>query len=65
MKSAVWVVVVMFAAVFGVFVLGRGGLTGEATGTVFSVANSTVLSVIAGVIAIGVLIVAGLQQSRN
>lgn len=65
MKVTGWVVVVMLAAIAGVFLLGRGGLTGQATGSVVSFTSGTVLSVIAGIIAIGVLIVAGLQQSRN
>jgi len=65
MKVTAWVVVVMLAAVAGVFLLGRGGLTGQATGSVVSFTNGTILSIIAGIIAIGVLIVAGLQQSRT
>ena len=59
-----WVVVLVFAAVLGVGLLG-GGLTGEASGSGFPVTNSTVLSVVAAVLAIGVLIVAGLQQQSN
>lgn len=58
------IVVLVFAAVLGVGMLG-GGLTGQASGSAFPITNGTVLSVIAAVIAIGVLIVAGLNQGKN
>ncbi len=57
----VWMIVLVFAAVLGISFLG-GGLTGEATSTSLPVTNGAMLSVIAGVLAIGVLIVAGLKQ---
>ncbi len=58
------IVVLIFAAVLGVGMLG-GGLTGQASGSALPIANGTVLSVIAAVVAIGVLIVAGLNQGKN
>ncbi|PIN76167.1 hypothetical protein COV18_00535 [Candidatus Woesearchaeota archaeon CG10_big_fil_rev_8_21_14_0_10_37_12] len=57
-----WLVVLVFAAVLGVGLLG-GGITGQATGGL-KVTSGTILSVIAALLAIGVLIVAGLQQKR-
>jgi len=53
----------VFAAILGVALLG-GGLTGQATASAIKVTNGTVLSVIAALLAIGVLIIAGLQQGR-
>jgi len=58
------IVVLVFAAVLGVGLLG-GGLTGQASGYAIPITNGTVLSVIAAVLAIGVLIVAGLQQGKK
>jgi len=58
------IIVLVFAAVLGVGMLG-GGLTGQASGSALPITNGTVLSVIAAVIAIGVLIVAGLNQGKN
>lgn len=57
----VWMVILVFAAVLGIGVLG-GGLTGQAISSNIPVTNGTVMSVIAAVVAIGVLIVAGLKQ---
>lgn len=62
-SSGVWIVVLVFAAVLGVGMLG-GGLTGQASGANLPVTNGTVLSVMAALLAIGVLIVAGVQQGR-
>ena len=56
-----WIVVLVFAAVLGVGLLG-GGLTGQASGASLPVTNGTVLSVMAALLAIAILIVAGLQQ---
>ena len=63
---AVWVVLLAFGAVLGVGLLSQsGGLTGQATGSGIPVTSGTILSVIAAVLAIGVLIVAGLQQNKK
>ncbi len=62
-SSGVWIVVLVFAAVLGVGMLG-GGLTGQASGANLPVTNGTVLSVMAALLAIAVLIVAGVQQGR-
>ena len=63
MKAPVaWIVVMVFAAVLGIGLLG-GGLTGHASGGIPS-SNGTVLSVLAAILAIGVLIVAGLQTGK-
>ena len=56
-------VMLVFAAILGVALLG-GGLTGQATASQLQVTNGTVLSVIAALLAIGVLIIAGLQQGK-
>lgn len=61
--SGVWIVVLVFAAVLGVGLLG-GGLTGQASGANLPVTNGTVLSVMAALLAIAVLIVAGVQQGH-
>jgi len=58
-----WVVILVFAAVIGVGLLG-GNLTGQATGSAIPFTSGTVLSVIAAILAIGVLIVAGLKQNK-
>lgn len=60
-SSGVWIVVLVFAAVLGIGLLG-GGLTGQASGANLPVTNGTVLSVMAALLAIAVLIVAGVQQ---
>ncbi len=62
-SPAAWIVILAFAAVLGVALLGQGSLTGQAIGSQVVVTNGTILSVIAAVLAIGVLIVAGLQQT--
>lgn len=54
-------VVLVFAAVLGIGLLG-GGLTGQATSSIIPAVNGTMLSIVAAVVAIGVLIVAGLKQ---
>lgn len=64
LSPATLIVVLVFAAVLGVGLLG-GGLTGQASGSAIPITNGTVLSVIAAVLAIGVLIVAGLQQAKK
>jgi hypothetical protein len=61
--AAAWVIILMFAAILSVGLLGQGNLTGQATGSSLVVTNGTILSVIAAILAIGVLIVAGLQQA--
>lgn len=65
MNPIAWLVLLVFAAVLGVALIGQGNLTGQATGSVIPVTNGTILSVIAAVLAIGVLIVAGLQQTTQ
>lgn len=64
MNGVALLVTLVFVAILGVALLG-GGLTGQATGPSFPVTNGTILSVIAALLAIGVLIVAGLQQSKE
>lgn len=59
-----WFVTLVFASVLGIALLG-GGVTGQVTAPSLVVTNGTVLSVIAATIAIGVLVVAGLQQSAR
>ena len=54
----------VFAAILGIGLLGGGGLTGNASGASAVLGNSVVLSVGAALLAIGVLIVDGLQSSR-
>lgn len=61
---AAWVITLVFVAVLGIGLLGPG-LTGQAAGASFTVTSGTVLSVIAALLAIGVLIVAGLQQAKK
>ena len=56
-------IVLVFAAVLGIGMLG-GSLTGNASGAASVLGNSTVLSVGAALLAIGVLIVAGMQSAR-
>ena len=59
------IVVLVFSAIMGIALLARpNALTGGASG--IPVTNSgTVLSVIAALLAIGVLIVAGIQQEKR
>ena len=57
-----WIVVLVFAAIIGIGLLG-GSLTGQVSGSSLPSANGMVLSVMAALLAIGVLIVAGLQQA--
>ena len=54
-------IMMVFAAVLGIGVLGNG-FTGSASGSLFG--TSTILSVACAILAIGVLIVAGLQTTR-
>lgn len=56
-----WTFVLVAAAFLGVGLLG-GGLTGQATGAMVPVTSGTVLSVIGALLAIVVLIIAGLQH---
>jgi len=65
MSPVGWIVVLIFVVILGVGLLGQGNVTGQATGSPIPITNGTVLSVIAAVLAIGVLIVAGLQQSKK
>jgi hypothetical protein len=61
-----WIIVLVFAAVLGVGLLGnQGGLTGQVSGSNIPITNGTILSVVAALLAIGVLIVAGLQQPKR
>lgn len=60
-SSLGWLVVLAGTAIVGIGLLG-GGLTGQATGNVIPVTSGTILSVIAALLAIVVLIVAGFQQ---
>jgi len=59
-----WIITLVFVAILGIGLLGPG-LTGQATGHSFVVTNGTILSVVAAVLAIGVLIVAGFKQSKK
>ncbi len=60
------IVVLVFAAIMGVALLARtNALTGGASGIPVATNSGTVLSVVAALLAIGVLIVAGLQQQRH
>ena len=63
LSPSAWVVILVFASVLGIGLLGSG-LTGQASGASLVVTNGTVLSVIAALLAVGVLIVAGLQQTK-
>jgi len=66
LNSLAWIIVLVFTAVLSVGLLGqRGGLTGQAAGAGIPITSGTILSVIAALLAIGVLIVAGLQQSKK
>ena len=58
-------VTLVFAAIIGIALLAQpNALTGGASGAV-ATSSGTILSVIAAVIAIGVLIVAGFQQQKK
>ena len=59
-----WLVVFVFAAILAVGLLGKGNLTGGATGSLIQVNSGTILSVVAAVLGIGVLIVAGFKQTK-
>jgi len=59
--NAAWSVVLVFGAILGIGLLS-GGLTGEVTGAGVTLTSGTLLSVGAAVLAVGVLIVAGLKQ---
>lgn len=61
LNTAGYMVVLVFAAVLAVGLLG-GGVTGNVPAQSIPVNSGTVLSVGAAVLAIGVLIVAGLKQ---
>jgi len=64
-NPTILVVTLVFAAIIGIALLAQpNALTGGASGSV-STTSGTVLSVVAAVIAIGVLIVAGLQQQKK
>lgn len=60
-----WIVTVVFAIILAVGLLGRGSLTGEATGSIIPISSGTILSVVAAILAIGVLIVAGFQEVKK
>ncbi len=64
-NPAMLVVVLVFAAIMGIALLARpNALTGGASGVSLTANSGTILSVIAAVLAIGVLIVAGLKQQK-
>ena len=64
--GAAWIIVLVFAAILSVGLLGqRGALTGQAIGSSITVTSGTILSVIAAIVAIGVLIVAGLSSTKK
>lgn len=58
-----WLVVLVFAAVLGIGLLG-GSITGKAAGGFIPITSGTILSVIAAMLCIGVLIVAALRQNK-
>lgn len=60
-----WLVVFVFVAILAVGLLGKGNLTGGATGSLIQVHSGTILSVVAALLGIGVLIVAGFQQVKK
>lgn len=60
-----WLVASVFAIILSIGLLGRGNLTGSATGGIIPVTGGTILSVVAAVLAIAVLIVAGFQQAKK
>jgi hypothetical protein len=60
-----WMVVFVFAVILGIGLLGKGNLTGGATGSLIQVNSGTILSIVAAVLGIGVLIVAGFQQAKK
>lgn len=58
-------VALVFAAIIGIALLAQpNALTGGASGSVAS-NSGTILSIVAAVLAIGVLIVAGFQQQKE
>jgi len=64
-NPTILVVTLVFAAIIGIALLARpNALTGGASGVSLTANSGTVLSVIAAVLAIGVLIVAGLKQQK-
>ncbi|MCX6708709.1 MAG: hypothetical protein NTW67_03630, partial [Candidatus Woesearchaeota archaeon] len=56
-------IALVFVAVLCIGLLG-GSLTGQAAGSFIPFTNGTILSVIAAVLCIGVLIVAGFKQNK-
>ncbi len=60
-----WIVTVVFAVILAVGLLGKGNLTGGAIGSIVPINSGTVLSVVAAILAIGVLIVAGFQEVKK
>ena len=63
-SPALLIVLLAFAFVFGFALIARGSLTGSSVAPI-AINNGTVLSAIAAVLAIGVLLVAALQQRRK
>ncbi|MBW2969895.1 hypothetical protein KY309_01080 [Candidatus Woesearchaeota archaeon] len=59
-----WLVILVFAAIIGVGLLG-GSVTGQAAGGFIPVTSGTILSVIAAILCIGVLVVAALRQNKK
>jgi len=60
-----WIVLFVFAIILAVSLLGKGNVTGEATGGIIPVSSGMLLSIVAAVLAIGVLIVAGFQEVKT
>lgn len=64
-KPVAWLLVLVLAAVMGAALLAQGHTTGNAVGAVNFQSGGAVLSAFAAVVAIGVLIVAGLQRTEE
>jgi hypothetical protein len=60
-----WIVLFVFAIILAVSLLGRGNLTGQATGSIIPISSGMVLSIVSAVLAIGVLVVAGFQEVKK
>ncbi|MEM3154271.1 MAG: hypothetical protein QW165_01750 [Candidatus Woesearchaeota archaeon] len=65
MHPMAWLVAFVFAVILAVGLLGKGTLTGGAIGGMVPINGGTILSVVAALLGILVLIVAGFQQMRK
>ena len=65
LQPMAWMVLFVFAVILGVGLLGKGSLTGNATGSLIPISSGMLLSIVAAVLAIGVLIVAGFQEVKK